>query len=109
MRTSFQVNVAVRCKEVLYYILVHDGTAEPLRVSPPEAVGLLLELNSFPFVVLVNFSGFLFNDERSASRYCHWPRPTPGWQRCHDHRFLRQARHSTHCDTGGFCCTRAAR
>src|SRR5215471_19675819 len=44
MRTSFQVNVVVRCKEVLYYILLHDGTAEPLRVSPPEAVAYLLEL-----------------------------------------------------------------
>src|SRR5437016_8742037 len=29
-----------------YYILVHDGTAEPLRVSPPEAVAYLLELDA---------------------------------------------------------------
>jgi len=33
------------CKEVLYYILLHDGTAEPLGVSPPEAVAYLLELH----------------------------------------------------------------
>jgi hypothetical protein len=46
MRTSFQVNVVVRWKEVLYDILLHDGTAEPLRVSPPEAVAYLLELSS---------------------------------------------------------------
>ena len=38
------MNVVVRCKEVLYSILMHDGTAEPLRVSPPEAVAYLLEL-----------------------------------------------------------------
>jgi hypothetical protein len=29
--------------QVLYSILAHDGTAEPLRVSPPEAVAYLLE------------------------------------------------------------------
>jgi hypothetical protein len=27
-----------------YYSCMHDGTAEPLRVSPPEAVAYLLEL-----------------------------------------------------------------
>ena len=46
MGTSFQRNVVVRCKEVIHVllVLVHAGTAEPLRVSPPEAVAYLLEL-----------------------------------------------------------------
>jgi hypothetical protein len=43
MSTSCQVNVVVRCKEVLYDSFMHDGTAEPLRVAPPEAVAYLLE------------------------------------------------------------------
>lgn len=44
MVTSFQVNVVVHCKEVIHYLLVHAGTAEPLRVSPPEAVAYSLEV-----------------------------------------------------------------
>ena len=44
MVISFQVNVVVRGKEVTHFLLVHAGTAEPLRVSPPEAVAYPLEL-----------------------------------------------------------------
>jgi len=35
---SWQGHGVVRCQEVRYAMLRHDGTAEPVRVSPPEAV-----------------------------------------------------------------------
>ena len=44
MVTSFQVTVVVRCKEVTHSLSVHAGTAEPFRVSPPEAVAYPLEV-----------------------------------------------------------------
>jgi hypothetical protein len=43
-RTSFHVHVVVRCKAVLSTMLLHAGTAEPLQVSPPEAVAYLFKL-----------------------------------------------------------------
>src|SRR5215475_4665731 len=43
-----RMQVVVRCERVSHLYLctpsVHAGTAEPLRVSPPEAVAYLLEL-----------------------------------------------------------------
>ena len=41
---SLPVNVVVRGQEVTHVLSVHAGTAEPLRVSPPEAVAYPLEL-----------------------------------------------------------------
>src|SRR5262245_15857903 len=38
MRASLQGNVVVGCQEALSSVWMHDGTAEPLRISPPEAV-----------------------------------------------------------------------
>lgn len=38
-----RMQVVVRCERVPS-LSVHAGTAEPLRVSPPEAVAYLLEL-----------------------------------------------------------------
>jgi len=42
--TSFLLNLAVHWKEAIYYIHLHDGTAEPFRVAPPEAVAYFIEL-----------------------------------------------------------------
>jgi hypothetical protein len=42
--TSFLSNLAIHWKEVIYYISLHAGTAEPLRVSPPEAVDYVIDL-----------------------------------------------------------------
>ena len=42
--TSFLSNVVIHRKEVIYYISPHAGTAEPLRVSPPEAVDYVIDL-----------------------------------------------------------------
>jgi hypothetical protein len=44
MVPSFQVHMVVRCKEVIPALAVHAGTAEPFRVSPPEAVAYPLKL-----------------------------------------------------------------
>jgi len=44
MMTSSLSNLVIHWKEVIYYILSHDGTAEPLRVSPPEAVDYVFNL-----------------------------------------------------------------
>ena len=52
--TSFQVNVVVRCKEVTHSLSVHAGTAEPFRVSPPEAVAYPLELSPILYDTLVH-------------------------------------------------------
>ena len=44
-------------------MLLHDGTAEPLRVSPPEAVAYLLELAN------------LFFDINELDPLCTWAGP----------------------------------
>ena len=44
MMTSFLSNLPIHWKEVIYYIWPHAGTAEPLRVSPPEAVDYVSDL-----------------------------------------------------------------
>jgi hypothetical protein len=41
-----RMQVVVRCERVPP-LSVHAGTAEPLRVSPPEAVAYLLELHYY--------------------------------------------------------------
>jgi hypothetical protein len=38
MVTSFFLNLAIHRKEVTYQISLHDGTAEPYLVTPPQAV-----------------------------------------------------------------------
>ena len=40
------MQTVVHGERVSPHYLVHAGTAEPLRVSPPEAVAYLLELSS---------------------------------------------------------------
>ena len=53
---SFHVYMVVRCKEVIPALAVHAGTAEPLRVSPPEAVAYPLELKITPLIYLLYLS-----------------------------------------------------
>jgi hypothetical protein len=44
MGPSCQMHMVVRCKGGIPALTVHAGTAEPFRVSPPEAVAYPLEL-----------------------------------------------------------------
>jgi hypothetical protein len=44
MMTSFLSNLAIHWKEVIYYIFPHSRTAELLRISPPEAVDDVIDL-----------------------------------------------------------------
>jgi len=50
--TSFLSNLAIHWKAIIYYIPLHAETAEPLRVSPPEAVDYVVDLEEGQFAVM---------------------------------------------------------